>query len=189
MPHKASPPAARGQSTWKLKLREAQGWEASPDACWQYQLRAMFCLSWYCTGYVSSEAFSAYLSQQPLGSGKLGGRLMTGTAHFGVHGGPSPVHKLSEAQALEKEPQCTALFKGAIVGRTGISAKAPCSTAISMQQAAGKAGQHWALLVHKALSKLKDGLLSSQFQTSESTEVPGGNPRPQMPGSQHCEPT
>lgn len=41
---------------------------------------------------------------------------------------------------------------------------------MSMQQAAGKAGQYRALLVHEALSKLKDGLPSSQFQTSESTQ-------------------
>jgi len=69
-------------------------------------------------------------------------------------------------------PNVLPLFKGATVGRTGVTGRAQCSLTMSVQQAARKAGQHWALLVHKALSKLKDGLLFSQFQTSESTESP-----------------
>lgn len=58
------------------------------------------------TGYVSTEAFPASPSREPLGSVKIrGGRLKIETTHFGVHNDLSPVHILSEAQALEKRPK------------------------------------------------------------------------------------
>lgn len=42
------------------------------------------------------------------------------------------------------------------LGKTGINCRAQCRVLMSAQQAAGKGGQLWAFLVHKAFCKLKD---------------------------------
>lgn len=142
------------------------------------------------TGYMSTEAFPASPSQEPLGSVKIrGGRLRIETTHLGVHDDPSPGHILSEAQALEKQPQETACWNGRCGEALDWPGRAQCSTTISAQQAAGKTDQHWAFLVHEALSKLKNSLSLLPVSKVWKQKVPGGHPRPQMPGSKQGDST